>query len=176
MKYTPSSHTNGLTTAAAARRCFATEVPAQQKPRLSTAVVLNRSPLLTPEPSSFERAYHNYQYKIMRALSTPFPQHFYFTKGAALQQRFYNEEKDRDAKSFGIGFGKGGRLRLPPLPYDKPMPRETGADQKGDVQSLDRKGDRNLYLVLKNKKGDAWRLPQSSVVSDDALHVVRKTN
>ncbi|KAG8956645.1 54S ribosomal protein L17 mitochondrial [Tulasnella sp. 424] len=160
--------------ASTVRRCFATEAPIPPKTRLSTAVVLNRSPILTPNPSSFETAYHNYQYKIMRALSTPFPQHFYFAKGAALQQRFYNEEKDRDAKSFGVGFGKGGRLRLPPLPYDKPMPRESEADRTGDVQSLDRKGDRNLYLVLKKVKGDAWRLPQSSVTSEDALHVAAR--
>lgn len=108
----------------------------------------------------------------MRALSTPFPQHFFFKKGANLQQRFYNEEKDRDAKAFGYGFGKGPRLRLPPLPYDKPMPRTTEADLKGDVKSLDRKGDRNLYLLVRRKEGEPWRLPQGAAEPGQALHLV----
>ncbi|KAG8902293.1 54S ribosomal protein L17 mitochondrial [Tulasnella sp. 403] len=152
------------------RRTFATEAPS--RPRLSASVVLNRAPLLTPTPSAFESAYYNYQYKLHRALSTPFPQHFYFKKGTNLQQRFYNEEKDRDKWAFGTGFGKGVRLRLPPLPYDKPLPREHDADRTGDVKSLDRKGERNLYLLLQTKdKGRRWRLPQGIAAPGEALHV-----
>ena len=151
-------------------RSFATEAPTPST--LSTSIILNRSPILTPKPGPLEQSYYAYQYKLQRALSTPFPQHFYFKRGVNLQQRFHNEEKDRDAKSFGAGFGKGPRLRLPPLPFDKPMPRETEADRTNDVKSLDRKGDRNLYLVLKKQADSSWRLPQGRAAPGEALHVV----
>ncbi|KAG8987467.1 54S ribosomal protein L17 mitochondrial [Tulasnella sp. JGI-2019a] len=154
------------------RRTLATEVPIPPSgPRLSTSIILNRSPLLTPKPDSFVSSYNAYQYKLSRALSTPFPQHFYFNKGSTLQQRFHNEEIDRDHKSFGAGFGKGARLRLPPESYDKPLPRESEADRTGDVKSLDRNGDRNLYLVVKN---GAWKLPQAVAAPGDALHVAAR--
>ncbi|KAG8890572.1 54S ribosomal protein L17 mitochondrial [Tulasnella sp. 332] len=162
------------------RRTLATEVSIPSTiatpptgPQLSTSIILNRSPLLTPKPSSFASSYNAYQYKLSRALSTPFPQHFYFKKGSTLQQRFHNEEIDRDHKSFGAGFGKGARLRLPPENYDKPLPRESEADKIGDVQSLDRSGERNLYLVVKTKQG-IWKLPQAVAASGDALHVAAR--
>lgn len=38
------------------------------------------------------------------------------------------------------------------------VPRETEADKKGDITSLERKADRTLYLLLKkNRKEHAWQ-------------------
>jgi len=149
------------------KRNLATETP--PRPQLSTSIILNRAPILTPKPSSFASSYHAYQYRLSRALSTPFPQHFYFKKGTTLQQRFHNEELDRDRETLGVGFGKGARLRLPPESYDKPLPRVNEADRTGDVRSLDRSGDRNLYLLVKRSE---WKLPQAPAAPGEALHVV----
>ena len=56
------------------------------------------------------------------------------------------------------------------------MPRRTEADEKGDVKSLDRKGHRNLYLLIKKSKGrDDWKLPGGimGAESHELLHEVR---
>jgi len=58
---------------------------------------------------------------------------------------------------------------MPPLPFDKPQARTNEADVQGDVKSLDRLGERNLYLVLKNKDSH-WRLPQGVATEGEALH------
>ena len=55
--------------------------------------------------------------------------------------------------------------------YEKPMPRITEADRKGDLRSLNRKLDRSLYLLV--QKGDGrWRFPQDRVYGRENLHQV----
>lgn len=45
-------------------------------------------------------------------------------------------------------------------------PRETEADKKGDVKSLERKADRTLYLLLKkDRKQHAWQFRASCTLS-----------
>ena len=56
-----------------------------------------------------------------------------------------------------------------------PMPRVHEADIKNDVKSLDRQGERNLYLLVhgKNAAGeDVWRFPQTELVGEELLHEV----
>ncbi|KAI9706850.1 MAG: 54S ribosomal protein L17 mitochondrial [Bogoriella megaspora] len=45
---------------------------------------------------------------------------------------------------------------------EAPLSRVTEADRKGDLRSLDRKGERTLYLLVKNQEG-RWTLPQARV-------------
>ncbi|KAF9231641.1 hypothetical protein BU15DRAFT_55893, partial [Melanogaster broomeanus] len=47
------------------------------------------------------------------------------------------------------------------------------ADTKNDLQSLNRKGQRDLYLLLKTQENgkDVWRFPQGSVEKGEFLHV-----
>lgn len=52
-----------------------------------------------------------------------------------------------------------------------PLPRETAADKRGDVTRLDRRLDRTLYLVVKNKKG-VWEFPADNLGPDEFLHTV----
>jgi len=65
---------------------------------------------------------------------------------------------------------------IPPeerVPVERPMPRVTEADQKNDVQRLDRQLDRTLYLVVKTSEGK-WEFPTAPVSTDEALHEVRR--
>ena len=55
---------------------------------------------------------------------------------------------------------------------EKPMPRITEADQKGDLRSLSRKLDRSLYLLVQKEDG-RWRFPQDRVYGRENLHQVR---
>lgn len=201
-----------LTPPAAARRAFATEVvppappsqsspgPAEassprskksaEKPRISTAIILNRSPILTKTPTPLETAFYSYQARIRRAISNPFPHDFYFKQGSLLQTRFNIEEREREKKAFGPRF-------LPPEDVDpekaaadkaavEQLAQQEGegeelasrvheSDLKGDVKSLDRAGDRNLYLLLQVEENgkQSWRFPQGGVEKGDFLHQVR---
>ncbi|KDQ13171.1 hypothetical protein BOTBODRAFT_160783 [Botryobasidium botryosum FD-172 SS1] len=168
-------------------RALATAVPST--PTLCTSVILARSPLLTPLPTPFESAYYAYQSRIARALTTPFPTPFYFKKGALLERKFKAEERARELDAFGDAFTEGrssdaaqesGGAADNPLDgaaeedLSELMPRESEADRKGDVKSLDRKGDRNLYLVV--KKAGEWRFPQAKVdtAEREPLHVTAR--
>ncbi|GAB1521873.1 39S mitochondrial ribosomal protein L46 [Rhizoctonia solani] len=140
------------------------------------SVLLNRSPILTTLPTPFEQAYYDYQARIGRAISNPFPREFYFKKGAIAERQFFVEESQREKEAFGEGFGES---LLKDLEEDKTgsmnqtedvvaLPREHESDRTGDVKNLNRKGDRNLYLLVKGL--DSWRLPQGPAKQGAALH------
>jgi large subunit ribosomal protein L46 len=60
------------------------------------------------------------------------------------------------------------------VPVERPMPRRTEADEKGDVRRLDRKLDRTLYLVVRRGEGEesVWEFPTGAVRTEEALHEV----
>ncbi|GJE86795.1 39S mitochondrial ribosomal protein L46 [Phanerochaete sordida] len=155
---------------------------------VQTGIILNRSPTLTRKPTPFERTYYAYQARIERALHNPLPTEFYFKPGSLLEGIFNREENARERKAWGrpgykpktkasaeSALGEENESGL--LPGEEPPPvlmsRTTEADRKGDVKSLDRKGDRNLYLLVqaKDEAGkDVWRFPQTAVDKEELLH------
>lgn len=154
------------------------------RPHLTTTIVLNRSPLITRTPTAFERAFYRYQARIQRALHNPFPNEFYFKQGSPLEARFNIEERKRERSAFGrisgsqnTGDEDGPTLRqLGPQEGEGEvtMPRVHEADVQNDFKSLDRKGKRNLYLLLQSKEGgeDVWRFPRGVVGHGEQLHQV----
>lgn len=164
------------------RRTFATE--ATPRPGLHTAIILNRSPLLTRTPTPFEKAFYAYQARIHRALRNPFPTEFYFKQGSPLETRFSIEERRRERRAFGAPFGldpseeRNEATELMEIAMkdevDESMPRVHKADETGDLKNLNRRGQRNLYLLLKTQENgkDVWRFPQGNVQMGEFLHVV----
>lgn len=80
--------------------------------------------------------------------------------------------------------GEGARKPVGEIAVERPMSRITEADEQNDVQSLNRKLDRSLYLLVQNKDGQ-WRFPEDRVYGKENLHqvsgnasrsVVRDTN
>ncbi|KAJ3563185.1 hypothetical protein NP233_g9102 [Leucocoprinus birnbaumii] len=157
------------------------------KPRLSTAIILNRSPIITRSRTPFEQAYYAYQARIRRALHQPFPYDFYFKQGSLLETRFNLEEKEREKAAFGPGFvqeewqdpakAEADKAAVKVLAQQEgegePLtPRVHPSDTSGDTKSLDRAGERNLYLLLKSTEGgkDVWRFPQGGVDKSEFLH------
>ena len=52
----------------------------------------------------------------------------------------------------------------------EPAPRETVADQTGDMHSLARKLDRVVYLLVKKSREEhAWQMPQGGLEPDESL-------
>ncbi|KIJ17094.1 hypothetical protein PAXINDRAFT_162053 [Paxillus involutus ATCC 200175] len=153
------------------------------RPNLHTAIILNRSPLITRTPTPFEKAFFSYQARIHRALHNPFPTEFYFKQGSPLETRFTIEERRRERKAFGAPFGvdkseepnEAAELMEIAMrdEVDESMPRVHESDIEKDFKSLNRRGQRNLYLLLKTQENgkDVWRFPQGSIEKDEFLHV-----
>jgi large subunit ribosomal protein L46 len=180
---------NSNNTAGALHRSFATQVQASTKPNISTAVILNRSPILTRTPEPFETAFHTYQQRIRRAISNPFPHDFYFKQGSLLQTRFNMEDREREKVAFGASFvppedvdpekAAADRAAVEQLAQqegegEELASREHESDRTGDVKSLDRAGQRNLYLLLLAEENgkDVWRFPQGPLEKNEWLHQV----
>ncbi|TCD68240.1 54S ribosomal protein L17 mitochondrial [Steccherinum ochraceum] len=163
--------------------------PKKESPKytLNAAVILNRSPIITRTPTAFEKSYHAYQSRIQRALFNPFPNEFYFKPGSLLEGKFAAEEREREKEAFGgpgrsdssdsddaaIAASKQVMEVLGEEEAVKPMPRVHESDLKGDVKSLDRKGERNLYLLVRGKNAagkEIWRFPQGDVQAGELLH------
>ncbi|PCH38706.1 60S ribosomal protein L17 [Wolfiporia cocos MD-104 SS10] len=161
------------------------------KSTINAAVILNRSPILTRTPTNFERTYYAYQARIQRALFNPFPEDFYFKQGSILEGKFAEEEREREQLAFGgPGAGKGKELNgdsaaatAPSTTEEvvtsaeskgeEPLPRIHEADIKNDVRSLDRQGERNLYLLLHRKDHtgkNVWSFPQGGLKDGELLH------
>ncbi|KIM31990.1 hypothetical protein M408DRAFT_241881 [Serendipita vermifera MAFF 305830] len=170
-------HFNGLAT-----------VAADKKTRIVASTILNRAPILTPTPHPFEKEYYAYQERIARSISSPLPTDVYFKPGSLLERRFALEERQREKDAFGQDFtpmiglpvedvGKGGgksladQLEEEAGLEEKPQQRTHRADVEKDVRSLDRAGERNLYLLVKkDRKKDTWKFPQGGVEKNEALH------
>ncbi|KAF5386935.1 hypothetical protein D9615_001710 [Tricholomella constricta] len=143
---------------------------------------------VTRTPTLFERAYYAYQARIRRALHNPFPLDFYFKQGSLLETQFNMEEKKRERRAFGPKFNQedefvskekaaadkaaADQLALQEGESEDLMPRVHEADANRDYKSLDRKGKRNIYLLLQAKAGgkDIWRFPQGGVEKGELLH------
>jgi large subunit ribosomal protein L46 len=74
-----------------------------------------------------------------------------------------------DAEIPGVGSDEVGGLRKETV--ERPMPRVTEADKKGDERSLDRRLDRTLYLLVKSSEG-RWEFPASTLIGRENLHEV----
>ncbi|GAC75546.1 60S ribosomal protein L22 [Moesziomyces antarcticus T-34] len=156
--------------------------------KIISSLILSRPPVLLREPTKFERAYHEYNRQLSEALQQPFPKDFYFKKGSAAEKRFEEDQasspqgfsaiaaeaskaasksakgaksKDASASSSSSAATADGEAE------SRPLPRTTEADAKNDVRSLERKLDRTLYLVVKQKSG-TWRFPAKAL--NDTKH------
>ncbi|KAF7311661.1 50S ribosomal subunit L30 [Mycena kentingensis (nom. inval.)] len=167
-------------------RSLATEAPrSHSKPTLYSAVILNRAPILTPSPTPFENAFYAYQQRIRRALHNPFPSEFYFKPGTLLEARFNNEERSRERVAWGPTYTKVDEATLAAekatleqmemqeqSDENKLMPRVHPSDAARDYHSLDRKGRRNIYLLLKRMENEqvVWEFPWGLPRRDELLH------
>ncbi|KAF7974073.1 hypothetical protein HWV62_23975 [Athelia sp. TMB] len=170
------------------RRFLATHAPAtaiSTRPSLQTGIILTRAPILTRTPTRLEQAYYNYQARIHRALHNPFPTELWFKQNSPLETRFMNEELKRERAAFGKPFGMpkkvidkdGNEVEKSADEEDaalqdedeESMPRVHRADTEGDLTSLDRKGQRHLYLIVKTAE-NKWAFPEGGVEKGELLH------
>lgn len=147
---------------------------------LEASVIVNRSPTITHSSSRFEKTFFQYQSRIARALHNPFPYEFYFKQGSPLEAQFNIEERKRERQAFGrltrtMWDTTEANLEAAELAKEevgKRATRFTEADKRRDLHSLDRRGERNLYLVTKSEDG-SWSFPRAAIKKGEFLHQVR---
>ncbi|KAK7676946.1 hypothetical protein QCA50_020064 [Cerrena zonata] len=162
--------------------------PGSSTSNINAAIILNRAPIITRSPTPFERTYHAYQARIRRALHNPFPYDFYFKPGSLLEGKFRDAEREREREAFGRMSSSSGEDDVEDTSADTPskdselldgqqeiksMPRIHESDKTGNVQELNRQGERNLYLLVHGKDStgkQVWRFPQGGLKEDEALH------
>jgi len=176
---------------------FKTHSSPSKNVQILTSTILNRSPILTRTMDPFEEAYYTYQRRLYRALSQTLPADVYFKPGSILQRRVAIEELAREKEAFGEdweplrglrveeddatgGGAEAGGMGTKSFAQqmadeaeleEKPQPRIHRADMEGDVKSLDRLGERNLYLLF--KQNDVWTFPTGSAETERVpLHKV----
>ena len=158
-----------------------------------SSLILSRPPTILRQPSKFEQAYFDYNRQLSQALQQPFPKDFYFKKGSAAEKRFDQEQasepqgfkqpsakneaaKSNEAAATESGGKADAASTLDPEADARPLPRETDADRKNDLQSLERKLDRTLYLLVKTQSGSksVWTFPKKALdrQTKDSLHSV----
>jgi large subunit ribosomal protein L46 len=141
-------------------------------------MLIHRAPLLTPTPSAFDQAYHQYSSSLRLALSNPIPTEFYFKKGSLTERRFSRAQWQREKAVFGEKLaGKQPDVGELPAEDEVKLNVRESEEDVSDVSSesakkLERKGDGNLYLLVKNKESGKWSLPTGGLQGGEALHEV----
>ncbi|SJX65556.1 related to MRPL17-mitochondrial ribosomal protein, large subunit [Sporisorium reilianum f. sp. reilianum] len=197
---TPSA---AASTSSSAATSDAAGVASSSSTKIISSLILSRPPVILREPSSFEKAYHEYNRQLSEALQQPFPKDFYFKKGSAAEKRFEEDQASAPqgfsdiaaaaaAASGSASKGKAAKTKETAEPSaspsssssstegdaeNRPLPRTTQADASNDVRSLERKLDRTLYLVVKQKSAKgaaAWRFPAKALtnIKRENLHDV----
>ncbi|BGP20988.1 hypothetical protein JCM10213_000184 [Rhodosporidiobolus nylandii] len=161
---------------AAAEAPATSSTPASSSPyRIVAASLLSRPPLILPALSPLERSYYAYQRAVHRALAKPVESStgWFFKRGSAAEKAFTSFDKKAAKEDTGAEGTEQREFELAREEVEgsrEVVPRETEADRKGDVKSLERKADRTLYLLLKkDRKEHAWQFPQGAVEANESL-------
>ncbi|CAN3354608.1 large ribosomal subunit protein mL46 [Diutina catenulata] len=152
--------------------------------KISSTLVLSRTPVVTADLPAFESQYYKYQNELWRRLMWTFPKWFYFRDGTLAAQKFKELNKDPVDNNPDIEYPRGRpeirqnrdrRFKQEvnvPKTYDAdststnkddlsrkivPNSRTTEADATNNLQSLERKLARTLYLMVKTPQG--WEFP-----------------
>ncbi|KAJ2391082.1 hypothetical protein H4S02_001509, partial [Coemansia sp. RSA 2611] len=153
------------------------------------AMVVQRDPIVIQQATGFEAAADQYFQWLEYRSAEKFPRDFYFKPGSSAERNWAALEEQRAAEWYFDMASKPaekreekvkqpegeeeedeqlGRERSTQQQTVAVQPRTTKADATDDLQSLERRLDRTLYLVVRNSAGQ-WEFPQGTVQSDELL-------
>ncbi|KAK4054445.1 glycosylphosphatidylinositol anchor biosynthesis [Microbotryomycetes sp. JL201] len=146
---------------------------ASSKRRIVAAALLSRAPLMLPRPTQFEQAYYNYHRKIAGALAKPadVSSSWFFKSGSAAEKSFaaFNARVEKETGSEPLQ--QAYEMAADEVEgATRPSAGLNDVEERGTVQSLERRLDRTLYLLLKkDRREHAWQFPQGGVEEGESL-------
>lgn len=141
--------------------------------RIQAGILLQRSPIILPPTHHFESLTDQYFQWLSYQSAEKFPQEFFFKKGSSAERKWQEQEQQKSKEWY---FSKGRKQQQQQVeikeaedsvPEIKLQPRRTKADEANDQQSLERRLDQPLYLLV--KQDSQWQLPQSSIEEEEVL-------
>lgn len=147
------------------------------KPLIKTSILLSRLPLITREPSAFERQYKQYQYDLEKRLMWTFPTYFYFKKGTVAEHKFESVQKRPIRKVPGVYYARGEpdvrHNRERSMRQDIVIPRDNNTNDNELNESIEDDGNKEESEKLSR------RIVKRSVVTkadeiNDTLSLERK--
>ncbi|KAK4532582.1 hypothetical protein CCYA_CCYA13G3439 [Cyanidiococcus yangmingshanensis] len=132
-------------------------VSQEQHPfRYAVATILERTPIILPEPTPEERAFRRFRLLMANAQARELPPEVFELLSQSGRPKQNAEMDPKRSELFELDEGE----------YE-PAPRETEADRTDNRHSLDRKLDRWLFLLVQRKLGPAgraiWQFPQRNI-------------
>ncbi|KAJ2798469.1 hypothetical protein H4R20_004810 [Coemansia guatemalensis] len=172
-------------------RCFSTSSKVAGA-AVRAGVVLQRDPIVTQPINGFDAIADKYFAWLEYITADRFPRDLFFKQGSSNEKSWIEQEKVRAAEWYFDPSSKPKERARNKLQVEsdgseemplksareqtvKVQPRETPADAAGDVRSLERKLERTLYLVIKDKSGQ-WVFPQGEVQDQEPLHEAARRN
>ncbi|KAK4537501.1 hypothetical protein CDCA_CDCA12G3526 [Cyanidium caldarium] len=141
--------------------------------RMVAATVLERLPIIIPEPKPEEAAFEALSVRLANAQARELPPEFFNVGKGAEEHGAPAASPPRDGSGgAAVGQPNDGTASGMPLGAQtgkKPFelaPRITEADLADDRRSLRRKLDQRLYLIVQRQLGDArsiWQFPQRNI-------------
>jgi large subunit ribosomal protein L46 len=121
------------------------------------ATILERTPIIMPEPTPEEREFQQFRLLMANARARELP--------PELEKQLFGKSADGNAD--GVQLLDPELFEVDEDGEYEPAPRETDADRTNDRRSLNRKLDRWLFLVVRRKLGPTrralWQFPQRNI-------------
>lgn len=122
--------------------------------RLASATMLERYPVVTPDPHPFEEEYLKGRFLAEQLRSIPISAKMFLTERDRLEGKTEPDFHDVLAEQY------------------VPAPRITDADRNNDVRSLERALPERLYFLIKPERSTVYRFPQA-IADDDNVPLWR---
>ncbi|KAJ2610664.1 hypothetical protein H4S08_003501 [Coemansia sp. RSA 1365] len=155
-------------------------------------VILQRDPIVRQTAKGFEAISDKYFAWLEYISADRFPRDLFFKQGSSNERNWIEQEKVRAGEWYFDPSSRPKERARNKLQEEaaeseaiplksvreqlvEVQPRETAADAAGDVRSLERKLERTLYLIVKDKSGQ-WVFPQGEVQEKELLHEAARRN
>ncbi|KAI8848718.1 hypothetical protein BC829DRAFT_362341 [Chytridium lagenaria] len=134
---------------------------------IEIGLVVKRNPVVLRPLSNFEREYLRYKENNERLQAKDFNYEFYFKRGSVAEQRWMESQK-----SAGADFKHPAPVRNHDEEFTSILEssrKNLTSDKDGNLESLDRKLDRSLYLLVRDGKNQ-WKFPSGQLNPEELLH------
>eukprot|EP00128_Syssomonas_multiformis_P014798 Colp12_sorted_trinity150504_noHs@6654 len=170
----PASRLCAIPMAVRAKRLYSSA----PQPKLFTSVICERYPVITKEPTEFEKIYEEFREKLWqeRSILDSHEKEVAVVKTDAKADKKQKQKKKEDvaeskdadsaAEAAAIAEEKKAAETF------QAAPRRTLADEQNNIKSVFRALDSTLYLLVKTASRKEWHFPKQEYTAEESLRQV----